>query len=269
MLNSDLVFVAFLVTCGPSRPTTNFCSLQQSSATSPCLRAVVFFTGSCLAVSETGIVIVIFYQYLIRVLTGFTRTTAIISHFPLLESWCLFHWILFDSVWNGDYNFFHQYSIRVFTTLTSTILLSFRNLQNMRCFCFYSLFIIADLFFFLPVFCTASLSIGAFLLRVISVSRSYPLRNSVGWGWLSTGFPNWKWFEQTFVFLFTLNLLRLSSLVHVENCLGSLQDQKRTSGFPPKKLVWSFTIYLSGNRRSLLQPNTAQRSFFPITMLFL
>lgn len=47
------------------------------------------------------------------------NTAAIISHFSLLESRCLFHWILFGSMWNVDYNFFHQYSIRVFTTLTN------------------------------------------------------------------------------------------------------------------------------------------------------
>ena len=28
--------------------------------------------------------------------------------------------------------------------------------------------------------------------------------------------------------------------------------------------IWSFTIYFSGKRRSLLHPNTAQRSFFPL-----
>ena len=28
--------------------------------------------------------------------------------------------------------------------------------------------------------------------------------------------------------------------------------------------IWSFTIYFSAKRRSLLHPNTAQRSFFPL-----
>ena len=28
--------------------------------------------------------------------------------------------------------------------------------------------------------------------------------------------------------------------------------------------IWSFTIYFSGKRRSLLHPNTAQGSFFPL-----
>ena len=30
----------------------------------------------------------------------------------------------------------------------------------------------------------------------------------------------------------------------------------------------NFTVYFSGKRRTLLHPNTAQRSFFPITILF-
>ena len=28
--------------------------------------------------------------------------------------------------------------------------------------------------------------------------------------------------------------------------------------------IWSFTVYFSGERRSLLHPNTAQRPFFPL-----
>ena len=28
--------------------------------------------------------------------------------------------------------------------------------------------------------------------------------------------------------------------------------------------IWSFTVYFSEKRRSLLHPNTAQRSFFPL-----
>ena len=28
--------------------------------------------------------------------------------------------------------------------------------------------------------------------------------------------------------------------------------------------IWSFTIHFSGRRRSLLHPNTEQRSFFPL-----
>ena len=28
--------------------------------------------------------------------------------------------------------------------------------------------------------------------------------------------------------------------------------------------IWFFTVYFSGKRRSLLHPNTAQRSFFPL-----
>ena len=28
--------------------------------------------------------------------------------------------------------------------------------------------------------------------------------------------------------------------------------------------IWSFTLYFSGKRRSLLHPNTAQGSFFPL-----
>ena len=31
----------------------------------------------------------------------------------------------------------------------------------------------------------------------------------------------------------------------------------------------NFIVYFSGKRRSLLHPNTAQRSFFPITLFFL
>ena len=31
---------------------------------------------------------------------------------------------------------------------------------------------------------------------------------------------------------------------------------------------WSFTVYFLGKRPSLLHPNTVQRSFFPITILF-
>ena len=31
----------------------------------------------------------------------------------------------------------------------------------------------------------------------------------------------------------------------------------------------NFTVYFSGKRRTLLHPNTAQRSFFSITILFL
>ena len=31
----------------------------------------------------------------------------------------------------------------------------------------------------------------------------------------------------------------------------------------------NFTVYISGKRRSLIHPNTAQRSFLPITIFFL
>ena len=159
------------------------------SATSLFLRADVFFTWSCLTVSETGII------------TFSTRSGSSLSSL-----------VLFCSLSESP-----KYEMFLFLLVA------------------YNYPELSDLFFFLPVGCTASLSMGAFLLRVVSVSRSYPFRKSVGWEWLSTGFPNLKWFEETFVFLFTLNLLRLTSMVHVEHCLGSLQDQKRTSGFPPKR----------------------------------
>ena len=32
--------------------------------------------------------------------------------------------------------------------------------------------------------------------------------------------------------------------------------------------IWSFTVYFSGKRRSLLHPNTAQDSFFPLQSLY-
>ena len=32
--------------------------------------------------------------------------------------------------------------------------------------------------------------------------------------------------------------------------------------------IWSFTVYFSGKKRPSLHPNTAQGSFFPITILF-
>ena len=33
-------------------------------------------------------------------------------------------------------------------------------------------------------------------------------------------------------------------------------------------VIWSFTVYFSGKRRSLLHPNTAQGSFFPLQSYF-
>ena len=51
---------------------------------------------------------------------------------------------------------------------------------------------------------------------------------------------------------------KLSSLVQVAKCLGSSRN------VPLKKLVWSFTIYFPGKRWSLLHPNMAQRSYFPL-----
>ena len=49
-------FRCFLSNLYTLLPNNKFCSLQQSSATSPCLRADVYFTESCLTVSETAII---------------------------------------------------------------------------------------------------------------------------------------------------------------------------------------------------------------------
>ena len=58
-----------------------------------------------------------------------------------------------------------------------------------------------------------------------------------------------------------LNLLDLRSIM---GCPGALAQYLRAL-FGQKE---NFTIYFSGKRRSLVHPNTAQRSFFAIRIFF-
>ena len=58
-----------------------------------------------------------------------------------------------------------------------------------------------------------------------------------------------------------LNLLNLKSIM---GCPGGT----RSVFSPLFRQTENFTVYFSGKRRSLLHPNTAQRSFFPIAIFF-
>ena len=67
----------------------------------------------------------------------FLFSTTIISHFSLLERRAdvFFYWILFaDRVRNGNYKFFHQHSIGVFTGFTRTrAIINHFSLLESRC----------------------------------------------------------------------------------------------------------------------------------------
>ena len=59
-----------------------------------------------------------------------------------------------------------------------------------------------------------------------------------------------------------LNLLDLRSIM---GCPGGAVAQFLRAFFEQNE---NFNVYFSGKRRSLLHPNTAQRSFFRITIFF-
>ena len=66
------------------------------------------------------------------------------------------------------------------------------------------------------------------------------------------------------LFTVTAAILNLLESVSITGCPGGFAQYLRTF-FGQKE---NFTVYFSGKRRSLLHPNTAQRSFFPITIFF-
>ena len=91
---------------------------------------------------------------------------------------------------------------------------------------------------------------------------SYLIRNTVEA--LVSG-PLWDEIKGSVIDLFTdtAAILNLFDLRGIMGCLGGALAQCLRALLGQKE---NFTVYFSGKRRSLLHPNTTQRSFFPITI---
>ena len=82
----------------------------------------------------------------------------------------------------------------------------------------------------------------------------------------------WPWktvsshLKQILAFLFTLNSIRLSSLVQVAKCLGSLQKEKRASDSEETGTV--FNHIFPRKTAIIITPKHGTTIFFPIAILF-
>ena len=109
---------------------------------------------------------------------------------------------------------------------------------------------ISDFFFFFLLLngCTVSLSMGTSFVHVPDHSPSERAWDRMTVYWSSK---------------FKMILANFSIFAHLKSLpVGSALGTCKSRNVPPKELVWSSTIYLSGKRRSLLHTNRALRSFF-------
>ena len=141
---------------------------------------------------------------------------------------------------NNDHLFPEKYTVKDFL----------RSVHNTNCYFFPPcLEAISDFFFFLLLNgCTVSLSMGTSFVRVPDHSPSERAWDRMTVYWSSK---------------FKMILTNFSIFAHLKSLpVGSALGTCKSRNVPPKELVWSFTIYFSGKRRSLLHTNRALRSCF-------